>query len=337
MSYTMNRQKRKETPASTIIIGKKKTSEEWKKFSFRSAANDGIDCGDKQCYVEYRVIPDCYLILETKHINCTIPCVMDGCDKELHHFIPCPIWNCEPITTSTSSTTTSTTISSTTTSSTSTSSSTTTPRTPNGPSEMSPLIYTSIVLNILFFAILFAYLVVKCRIQITSTVANFRARRTLPTTIDPSTRTDPNPNEHFSVGSSDNESESGIDSNERQRLLPRAKPLTTHGSLETGQAQDNLALDLSDDLPTPSTSNWLSRAILGLDPLPPTNDLPLPSSSTNWQDVSLTSSPSPTSVENTSAATLNEVEVEPKKETLPKQTKPSEKPIFLLMKTFRKK
>ena len=325
----MKRQIPKKTPDSTILIEKRKPNEEWKKFSFRSAANDGIDCGDKQCYLEYRVMPDCYLILETNQTDCRIPCIMDGCDRELHHFIPCPLWNCELITTSTTSTTSTTPTTRSTSTSTSTTTSRPTPR-PNEPSQMSALIYTSIVLNIFFFAILFAYVVVKCRVKITTRVANFRARRNTP-------RVDPNPNEHFSVGSSDNESESGIDSNERQRLLPRAKPLTTHGSLETGQAQDNLALDLSDDLPTPSTSNWLSRAILGLDPLPPTNDLPLPSSSTNWQDVSLTSSPSPTSVENTSAATLNEVEVEPKKETLPKQTKPSEKPIFLLMKTFRKK
>ena len=314
MALTMKRQKRKQIPDSTIFIEKKKRNEEWKHFSFRSATTDGIDCGDKQCYLEYRVIPDCYLILETNNTNCNIPCVMEGCDKELHHFIPCPLWNCEPITTSTTSTTTSTTTATTSTS-TSTSTSTTTSR-PDQPSQMSPLIYTSIVLNIFFVAIVLAYLIVKCRVQITTRLANYRAQRTLPT------RTVPNPNEHFSVGSSDNES----DHDESKPLLThQAQASTRHGSI--GQGQDNLALE-SNDSPRPSTSNWqdVSQAILGGDPIIQANNLPVPSSSTNWQDVSLVSSPSANSVENT-AAMLNQIEVEPKKE----------KPIFMLMKSFKKK
>ena len=334
LSKPKHQQTRNQKPASTLIIRRqKKNDQEWKKFSFRSV-NDGIDCGDKQCFLEYRTLPDCYLVLETNNTNCRIPCIMDGCDKELHHFIPCPLWSCDPIT-STSSTTTSTTTKTTSTTTTptttsTTSSSTTTSNKPNKPSEMSPLIYTSIVLNIFFVAILLAYVIVKCRIKITATLAGFRARRS-PTTANP------NPNEHFSVGgSSDEESEVGIDSHvqshERERLLPpQAKAIARHGSVEQGH--DNLALDVSNTQPKPSCSNWqdTSRAILGGDPIQNVNHLPMPSTSTNWQDVSLASSSSQTSLENPSAS-LNQVESEPKK-----QTKPSEKPIFMLMKTFKKK
>jgi len=321
----MKRQIPKKTQDSTILIEKRKPNEEWKKFSFRSAANDGIDCGDKQCYLEYRVMPDCYLILETNQTDCRIPCIMDGCDRELHHFIPCPLWNCELITTSTTSTTSTTPTTRSTSTSTSTTTSRPTPR-PNEPSQMSALIYTSIVLNIFFFAILFAYVVVKCRVKITTRVANFRARRNTP-------RVDPNPNEHFSVGGSDDE-ELGIDAHvqahERQLLLPPDRqPIASHGSVDQGQ--QNLAFDQSNDSPQPSTSsNWqnFSRAILGEDPIPNINSLPMPSGS-NWQDVSLASSSSQTSIENTGAS-LNTVE--PKSEV-----SPPEKSIFMRMKTFRKK
>ena len=311
-----------------IIRREKKNDEEWKKFSFRSV-NEGIDCGDRQCFLEYRVLPDCDLILETNNTACIIPCVMDGCERELHHFIPCPLWNCEAKST-TSSTSTPSTTSSTSTPSTTNPSSTTTSYNPNKPSEMSALIYTSIVLNIFFVAILLAVVIVKCRIQISTTLANFRARRSA--TVDPApaqtnTRENPDPNEHFSVGSnSDDESEIGLagHNDERQPLVaPKSKPIASHGSLEQGH--DNLAF-----ISPPAVSHSLEnirRAILGGDTIPNVSNLSIPSSSTNWQDVSLASSTSDTLLENTSAS-LNKVESEPKKET---------KPIFMLMKTFRKK
>ena len=324
MSVSMNREKRTEKSnksESLILIKPKK--EEWKKFSFRSAPNDGIDSGDKQCYLEYRVFPDCYLNLETNNTNCRIPCIMDGCDKELHHFIPCPVWNCEPITTST--TTTSTTSTSTSTTNLTT---TTSPRpTPIEPTHMSPWIYSSIVLNIFFFAILFAYLVVKFRVWITIRLANFRAPTNTP--INP-----PDPNEHFSVGSnSDNES----DNNETQPLLPpvgklpqqlpQQGPINSPTTTALRQGYDNLGLHCSNLNPLPSTSNWAecTQAILGGDGPNEQSQNPILPSSSNWDDISLASPQRP---EENNGAALNDVEAN--------QTAKPEKSIFLLMKSFKK-
>lgn len=304
----MKRPKRKEAPDSTIFLAKK--NEEWKKFSFRSAANDGIDCGDKQCYVEYRVLPDCYIILETNRTNCIIPCIMDGCDTELHHFIPCPIWNCEPFTTTTSSTTTSST------------STTETPRpTPIKPSQMSPLIYTSVVLNIVFGAILIAYLVVKCRERISATFARLRAPETPESLESPEPIQPPDPNQHFSLGENNSGNESDTSDSERRPLLPKVNTsnvivaqvsannaVIAHGSLDHGH--DNLALDIE---PQPSTSNW--------------------------HEISLASGSSGTCLENRSIAPENRTDVTSLNEPQPlnSEVKRTEKPIFMLMKTFRKK
>jgi hypothetical protein len=164
---TMDRQKRKKKSKSSI---KKK-----------EAFNDGIDCGNKICFLEYQVMPDCVLILETNNTNCKIPCVVNGCETELHHYIQCPVWNCQLVTTTT------------------TSSTTTTPRpnppNPNKPSNMSALIYTSIVFNIFLFAMVFAYFIVKFRQRITA--------RWWPsprvTVRVPDTEL-PNPNRFFSLG-----------------------------------------------------------------------------------------------------------------------------------------
>ena len=308
MSVSMKRQKRKQQSDSMIVIERKK--EDWKKFSFRSVSEDGIDCGDKQCNVEYRVLPDCFLVLETNNTNCQIPCIMDGCDKELHHFIACPIWNCEAITTSTSTTTTSptTTVTSTTTEH---------PKPkPIGPSQMSPLIYTSIVLNILFVGILLAYLIVRFRIWITTQLSRFRTPAAAPTLS-------PDPNRHFSVGSnSDNESESG----ETQPLISSTVNASRNSIVNHGH--DNLGLNISNVDPIPSTSNWqeVTQAILGLGPSQDSGN-PLPSSS-NWDSINLASS-SETSPENQGPA-LNDIEAN-------KEMKTSEKSIFLRMKIFQKK
>ena len=303
MSYSIRQKRKEQTETDSMILIKKEKKEEWKNFSFLSAAKDGIDCGDKQCFLEYRVVPDCYVVLETNNTNCQIPCLMDGCDKELHHFIPCALWNCEAITTTPSTTTT--------TSSTTTLTSTTAQPNPNPiePSRMSPLIYTSIVLNIIFVGILLAYLIVRFRIWITVRLANFRNRTTDPTPI-----VAPDPNRHFSVGSnSDTESDSGVQSNEKQPLIPKTSKnsIVNHG-------HENLGLDNSNADPIPSTSsNWheVSHAILGLGPDPMDN-------------INLASS-SETAPAN-HGPLLNDVEAN-------KEVKTSEKSIFLRMKIFQKK
>jgi hypothetical protein len=217
----MDRQKRKGKVESSIILVTKNAGKPLKQISyrstanddFRSAADDGIDCGTKMCYLEYRVLADCNLILETNNTNCKIPCLIEGCDTELHHFILCPVWNCELITTTTSSTTTSFT---TTTSSTST---TFRPRPDPNPSQMSAFIYTSIVFNIFFFALVCAYVVVKCRAKISARFSRTNPRARLP-------RTDvQDPNYGFSLGENPNDD---FD-NEREPLL--SSGAVAHGSI----------------------------------------------------------------------------------------------------------
>ena len=58
MTYTMQQKQTNEKPDSLLII------EKWKKVSSRSA-NDEVDCGDKKCYLEFQILQDCNLILET--------------------------------------------------------------------------------------------------------------------------------------------------------------------------------------------------------------------------------------------------------------------------------
>ena len=312
--------KKKANIDSTIFISRKQKKEEWKRFSFRSV-NDGIDCGDKQCFLEYRVIPDCEIALETNNTQCTIPCLMTGCETELHHFIACPIWSCEPFTTSTKSTTSTT--FSTTTTNTKTTSSTTTQRpkpNPYPPNNMSALIYTSIVINIVFFAILSAFIVVKLR----SRISSFLARRREP-------GNDLNPNRYFSLGdSSDNETET-------DPLIPPRSNQQGHGSIDTEsnltivnrnaninlpsimEGIDNIAHNISneraDSTAGPSTADGTAGpSVSGL--------------ATNWQDVNLQSASLPGDISADANATLlneSQTETEPKN------------PIFLLMKTFRKK
>ena len=58
-----------------------------------------VMCRDKVCFLDFVVVPDCYVYLYTNDTNCDIPCQVSGCQKELHHFISCPIWTCNDLTT----------------------------------------------------------------------------------------------------------------------------------------------------------------------------------------------------------------------------------------------
>jgi hypothetical protein len=124
-----------------------------------TAEKDKVDCGSYECYQELRMESSCIIYLKTNHSQCNIPCVMNGCKTEIHHFIMCPIWICdEKITTSTTTSSTTTTHTASTT--------TFIPPTPQpNPRhcEMSVWMYTSIIVNIFFFAIIAALLVYKCK------------------------------------------------------------------------------------------------------------------------------------------------------------------------------
>lgn len=66
-----------------------------------------MDCGDRVCEVEYRLLPNCVIytdISEDRH--CDYPCSTTNCATELHHFMICPTWSCTSKSTTTPSTTT---------------------------------------------------------------------------------------------------------------------------------------------------------------------------------------------------------------------------------------
>ena len=64
-----------------------------------------MDCGDRLCDVDYRLLPTCILYVdmnEEKH--CQYPCSTTNCATELHNFMLCPTWTCTSKTTTTPST-----------------------------------------------------------------------------------------------------------------------------------------------------------------------------------------------------------------------------------------
>jgi hypothetical protein len=167
-------------------------------LSIREKRSD-IDCGSKICFLTYQVIPNCFLYLHNNNTNCEIPCNLQNCTKELHHFITCPVWRCHdliPTTTKTTTTTARTTTTSkrTTTSTTTlktttalpttttTSGLTTTTLNPPTPVTLSPLppldhpgyLYSSFAVNILLFLILSGLLIAKCKKAIIRRIENRR-------------------------------------------------------------------------------------------------------------------------------------------------------------------
>ena len=145
--------------------------------SFREKRND-VDCGSKICFLSHVMLENCFVFVHNNHTDCEIPCKLENCDKELHHFIACPVWKCHDIQTTTTRPTTTTTF---TTSTKSTMTTATTPSLPT-PITLSPLppldhpgyLYGSFALNILLFLILSGLLIAKCKKCI---IRRFRNRR----------------------------------------------------------------------------------------------------------------------------------------------------------------
>ena len=71
-------------------------------------SSEVVDCGTTECFLETQLVQNCIYYLHTNNSNCDIPCKLEGCKTELHHFIMCPIWTCEDKSTTTSTTSTST-------------------------------------------------------------------------------------------------------------------------------------------------------------------------------------------------------------------------------------
>ena len=54
-----------------------------------------VDCLDKTCSLEYRVLPTCVMYEPNPRTNCDIPCNLANCSVEVRHFFDCPIWTCK--------------------------------------------------------------------------------------------------------------------------------------------------------------------------------------------------------------------------------------------------
>ena len=54
-----------------------------------------IDCSDKTCSLEYRVLPTCVMYQPNEKTNCDIPCNLANCSVEVRHFFDCPVWTCQ--------------------------------------------------------------------------------------------------------------------------------------------------------------------------------------------------------------------------------------------------
>jgi hypothetical protein len=115
-----------------------------------------VDCGDKECSLSHRFMDRCKVFLHTNVTDCKIPCLLDGCQTQVHHFMNCPVWECNDYTTTTLSTTTS--------------SSTTTPFStippdpvPSNISVYEIVFYTSIAINAVVIFALFTFVYYKCQ------------------------------------------------------------------------------------------------------------------------------------------------------------------------------
>lgn len=61
-----------------------------------------VDCFNKTCELTYEVVPNCYIYVQDEQDpSCQIPCNLNACTVELHHFILCPLWTCESKTSTT--------------------------------------------------------------------------------------------------------------------------------------------------------------------------------------------------------------------------------------------
>ena len=210
-----------------------------------------IDCHDKECSLIHKIVPNCFVYLHTNDSHCNIPCELDGCEKELHHYINCPIWNCRPYTTTTSSTTTS---SSTTTLAPTTSSDIRPTPSPIPIATKNLLLYISFSFNLVFIVIiillsLFIYKKLSYRRRSQNSRNHTRRRVSL---LD-------NNDQYFSIGSASEDSESTENNSEHIPLLERNRTLLNRIANRVPQESipinDSLPTFQNIDLNSPSSSN----------------------------------------------------------------------------------
>ena len=139
----------------------------------------------------------CYLYFHTNSTSCNIPCKLEGCRKELHHSILCPIWKCHDVLTTSTSTTMKTTTIVPTTTTTNVPTTTTTIHVPTTPTttistttifpptttpffpipiDHPGVTYTSLALNCFLFLALVYIFLKKCKKGLIRRIHNFRNR-----------------------------------------------------------------------------------------------------------------------------------------------------------------
>ena len=198
----------------TTISRRETTKKEIKVYQLFKPVKDlskkmtSTDCGDKICFLRHQFLKDCYLFLHTNKTDCKIPCHLEGCKKELHHFMSCPIWECNASTTTTTVTSTSTTA-------TTTYETTTTTEPMPMPSSSTSMLYISIAVNLAFILvglIFFAYKKYCQRAPYQPIQEEQPLRRRISLLS--------NDNRFFSVGS---ESESNPETNEHGNMADMAE------------------------------------------------------------------------------------------------------------------
>lgn len=227
-----------------------------------------IDCIDKECSLSHIILANCIVYLHTNNSNCNIPCKLDGCEIEIHHYINCPIWSCALYTTTTSTTSTTTTTTTDTTSMTtdttmttpSTTESTTTFPEPT-PSPVCPtykvesiFLYISIFLNILLMiAIILLCLYIKTKIRRSRNTHHSRTRRV--SLLD-------NNDHYFSIGSDDSNATNSENLPLLQTIRPNAIPnyRTSSRAMNMAARFENVDLNSSN-----SPNSPISQSLVRVD------------------------------------------------------------------------
>lgn len=101
------------------------------RYFLQMAMASNINCDDRTCEVEYRLLPNCVIYVDNdQDTTCQYPCSFLNCKTEMHPYTVCPIWTCSEKTTTTPSPPLSTLV--------------------PFPSSSSSGLITSIILNVLF-------------------------------------------------------------------------------------------------------------------------------------------------------------------------------------------
>lgn len=229
--------------------------------AYRFARSTVIECGDEECSLDYIFLSNCYVYLHSNSSDCDIPCKLNGCQKELHHFILCPQWTCTKLPTSTTTTTTTTTTRTTTSSETTTTNTrpTTSSTTANSPATLLPplppldhpgWLYLSIAVNILFVLILMSVVYYKAKKHILRCWRNRQNRQqnqneTRTTGVSNDNFSFGSLNRYFSLGSNDSENEPLIGTPAATTNTLPAAPITP--IVRRSRHSDPLAMSQSTD------------------------------------------------------------------------------------------